>query len=475
MRTFTTALAGLSLAISTADTQVPSDPRLLRPASYELAITVDLAEQQIDGMARIRLRNEHPEPVGEASLLLYRLLSVRAVRDSTGRPVQFQQSVVTFEDFTKLQVNHLRVALVPALGAGQETVLEIHYAGHVLGYAETGMAYIRDRVDTAYTLLREDSYAYPVVGYPSIRVRRRAGLPEYSYVARITVPATHSVANGGRLVERIEEGATTTFVYASAKPSWRMDFGIAPFGALRRGNLTVFHMAADSAGAGRIMDAMERTLGLYTRWFGPLRGDSPFAVIEIPDGWGSQADATSILQAAAAFRDPKREDELYHEISHLWNVRDTEGQSPRWNEGLATFLEDLATDSLYARATMDSTAIRYARWLSGRVQADSSLHTVPPADYGARNMTDWSYSVGSLMFYSLYRLVGHDAFSRIIGNFYRQYAGTGANTADFVRLAKQTSRTDLTAFFDDWLYSTRWTEVVSSAETSRDLYARYQP
>jgi hypothetical protein len=473
MRTFPTTLVGVSLAFSTAGTQVANDPPVLRPTSYDLTITVDLTEQQIDGVARIRLRNENRESVGEASLLLYRLLSARAVRDSAGRPLQFQQSVVAFDDFTKLQVNHLRVPLVPALGADQETVLEIHYAGHVLGYAETGMAYVRDRVDTAYTLLREDSYAYPVVGYPSIRVRRRAGLPEYSYTARITVPASHSVANGGRLVERIEHGATTTFVYASAKQSWRMDFGIAAFGTLRRGDFTVFHMPADSAGAGRIMDGMERTLALYTRWFGPLRGDSPFAVIEIPDGWGSQADATSILQAAAAFRDPKREYELYHEISHLWNVRDTDGPSPRWNEGLATFLEDLVTDSLYARTTMDSTAIRYARWLSGRVRADSSLRSVPPADYGARNMTGWSYSVGSLMFYSLYRLVGHEAFSRIIGDFYTRYSDTGANTADFVRLAKQASPTDLTTFFDDWMYGTRWTEIVSAAQTARDLYARY--
>jgi hypothetical protein len=473
MRTSSVVLAGLSLAVSVSGAQSRGDPLLLRPAHYDLAITADLASQRIDGTARIRLRNENKVPVDEASFLLYRLLRVGDVRDAAGRTMRFDQSVVTFEDFTKLQANHLRVPLVPALAPGQETVVEIQYEGHVLGYAETGMAYIRDRVDTAYTLLRDDSYAYPLAGYPSVGVRRRAGLPVFDYTARVTVPSSHTVANGGRLIERIGNGPTTTFVYGSVKPSWRMDFAIAPFGTVRRGRLAVFHLPSDSAGALRVMIAMERTLALFTRWFGPLEGDSPFSVIEIPDGWGSQADVTSILQAAAAFRDPKREGELYHEISHLWNVPDDAGPSSRWNEGLATFLEDVATDSLNGRATTDSVAIRYARWLRGRLEADSALRTVPPAAYGANNMTDWSYSVGSLMFFNLYRLVGHETFGRIVGGYYRKYARTGASTADFVRFAKQQSRVDLTAFFDEWLYSTRWTGVVLSAQSARDLYQRY--
>ena len=474
MRTLATALVGGCLAAAAAGAQTPNEPRLLRPVKYDLIVTADLKNERIAGSARIVLRNENTQAVNEASLLLYRLLLVQGVRDGAGKQLPFTQAIVVFEDLTKLQVNQVRVPLVPALAPGTETTVEISYGGHVLGYAEAGMAYIRDRVDSEYTLLREDSYAYPMAGYPSMRVRRSAGLPAYEYAARITVPSTHTVANGGQLVERIDHGATTTFVYRSVKPSWRMDFAIAPFRILRRGNLTVFHLPADSAGALRIIDAMSRTLALYTRWFGPLRGESPFAVIEIPDGWGSQADVTSILQAAAAFREPKREAELYHEISHLWNVTETDRPAPRWNEGLATFLEDIATDSLSGRATTDSNAIRFARWLGERARTDSSLRTVAPVDYGKREMTGYSYWVGSVMFYGLYRLVGHDVFRRIVGDYYRAHGASGGNTADFVQLAKQLSPVDLDSYFADWLYSARWVAVVSSAQSPRDLYARYQ-
>ena len=474
MRTLTATLVWACLAIPVAESQIPKEPRVLRPVHYDLVLTADLAKERIDGSARLRLRNENAQPVSEISLLLYRLLSVRDVRDSAGRAVPFDQAIVAFEDLTKLQANHVRIPLSPALAPGWETTVEIRYGGHVLGYAETGMAYIRDRIDTAYTLLREDTYAYPTAGYPSMRVRRTLGLPVYDYTARITVPSTHSVANGGALVERINHGATTTFVYRSVKPSWRMDFAIAPFRTLRRGAFSVFHLPADSAGAVRIMDAMSRTLTLYTRWFGPLRGESPFTVIEIPDGWGSQADVTSILQAAAAFREPKRQDELYHEISHLWNAPDLDRPSPRWNEGLATFLEDLATDSLSGRATTDSNAIRVARWLGDRLSSDSSLRTVPPIDYGKRELTGYSYWVGAVMFYGLYRLVGHDVFGRIVGDYYRAHGATGGSTKEFVQLAKKLSPVNLDRYFADWVFTPGWTAVVSSARAPQDLYERYR-
>jgi hypothetical protein len=450
------------------------DSLLLRPTHYDLDVRLDLERQRMDATVRLRLRNDNTQPVSTASLLLYRLLDVRGVRDAAGVRRDFSQRVVTFGDFSKLQANQILIPLAPALAPGQEITLELQYGGHVLGYAETGMLYVQDRIDTTYTMLREDTYAYPQPGYPSQALNRRAGLPEYTYRARITVPSSHSVANGGALVKRDADAATVSYNYRSIKPSWRMDFAVARFTTLARGDLTVFHLPEDSTGARRILEAMSRTLTTYTRWFGPLHGPSPFAVIEIPDGWGSQADATSILQSAAAFRDPRRTSELYHEISHLWNVPSADTPSPRWDEGLATFLEDVTGDSLAGTATTDSSAMRVARWLAGRVATDSALRTVAPSDYGAREMTGFSYWVGALTFYGLYRLVGHETFCRIIGEYYRRYAEGGGSTAAFVRVVNELSPIDLTSYVDDWLFSSRWSRIVQDARQPADLYVRYR-
>lgn len=462
-------LAGAPAGATPAPDSLP-----LRPVHYDLDVRLDLNRQRMSATARMRLRNDATWPVRSASFLLYRLLEVRAVRDAAGSPKTFRQRVVAFEDMGKLQVNQIEVPLDQALAPGQEITLELEYDGYLLGYRETGMLYVQDHIDTTYTILREDAYAYPRPGYPSQATNRRAGLPTYDYTARLTVPASYTVANGGELVERSPAGAMVSYVYRSLKPSWRMDFAIARFATLQEGSFTVFHLPADSTGARRIVGAMSRTFQLYTRWFGPLRGSSPFTVIEIPDGWGSQADVTSILQAAAAFREARRESELYHEISHLWNATSGERPAPRWNEGLASFLEDVTADSLSGTVTTDSSAMRVARWLATRFATDSTLRATPMADFGKREMTGYSYWVGSLMFYGLYRIAGHEEFCRIIGEYYRRYEAGGGSSAAFVRTASEVTRMDLTAFFNDWLFSSRWGAVVAEAKQPADLFQRYR-
>jgi aminopeptidase N len=84
------------------------------------------------------------------------------------------------------------------------------------------------------------------------------------------------------------------------------------------------------------------------------------------------------------------------------------------------------------------------------------------ADYGRIEMTDYSYSVGALMFYTMYRLMGHQAFTHLIGAYYQRYEAAGGGTDDFVRLAEQLSPVSLDRVFDDWLYSTRWTGIVAN-------------
>ena len=441
---------------STIDTTV-----VFRPTRYDLEMKVDIPNKELIATARITLINAAGSPIRNGSFLLYRLMRVTDVRDGAGKRLGFTQPVVEFADHATLQVRQVNVTLASPLTPGQTAVIQIDYRGALLGYAETGMSYVRDRIDSTYTLLRMDAFAYPVPGVPSHGVNRRAGLPNYDYRARISVPRGFTVANGGQLIRTTSDSSWTTYEYRNFKPAWRMDFAVARFGVKQAGSVRVFHLPEDSAGGGRLFDLMRRTLDVYARWFGPLATTSQFSLIEIPDGWGSQADVTSILQSAAAFRNPKRQYELYHEISHLWNVSETDRPPVRWNEGLATFLEDVTTDSLENRITTDSSADRVAAWLSGRLKRDTSLAKVPMLDYGRRQMTDYSYSVGALMFYTLYRLMGHQAFTRLIAAGYQRYHTTQAGTDDFVRLAKELSPVPLDHVFRDWLFSTEWTRVIA--------------
>jgi aminopeptidase N len=450
-------------------------PVPLQPTRYELDLRVDFKQEAVAGTARITLENSGTSALTEASFLLYRLMTVTAARAAAGAPLAFSQNVVAFEDDPKRQANQVRVLLAPPLEAGRSTVVEIAYGGYLAGYVETGALYIQDRVDEAFTILREDADAYPTLRPPSFEKIRAAGLPEFDYVARITVPASHVVANGGELVERTVRDGLATYVYRNLRPAWRMDFAIARFQTLQAPGLRVFALPQDAAGAERVLQAAGASMALYRDWFGPLRDAPVFTIIEIPDGWGSQADVTSILQAAAAFRDPGKMHELYHEVSHLWNVPSLDPSSCRWNEGLAAFLEARAAEKLDGGPVLATQAEKVAQRLRERLASEPALRSVPMIDYGKNGLTGDSYRTGMLMFYALFRLAGPRAFDAIVGNYYRKHEAAGGTTADFVREAEVVAGPGVTGLFDEWLFTTRWEKWLASGAGVDRIADRYRP
>ncbi len=468
---FTAGWLGLSLVLTpgTSAAQV-----VLSPIRYDMRIAVDYDTELLRGTVRIVVRNPSTGPVLEASLLLYRLLRVNTARDAQGRELAFRQAVVAFADFGQLQVNQLLVTLPEPLAPGAQTSIEVQYEGHLLGYSETGMRYVQDRIDPAFTILRPDSYAYPVPGYPSSSVNRSAPESAFSYSARITVPQGLTVANGGRLEGTDTLGTAVTFRYASLKPSSRMDFAIAKYTELSSGSIRVLHLPGDGAGAAGVARAAGEALERFNRWFGPLRESAVLTFIEIPDGWGSQADVTTIIQSAAAFKDPSRHREVYHEISHLWNVAPTDRPSPRWNEGQASFLEYLVTQEVTGRPQVDARANQLLDWLRGELPAHAAWSTVPLVDYGRNGMTDLSYSVGALYFDLLYRLAGRESFNQIIGDFFAGFGASGGSTRDFVEVVRKRAPTDLSRLNNDWIFTTGWADRAAGSTTIQEIEAYYR-
>jgi hypothetical protein len=96
-------------------------------------------------------------------------------------------------------------------------------------------------------------------------------------------------------------------------------------------------------------------------------------------------------------------------------------------------------------------------------------------DYGKEEMTGFSYSVGMLMFQVLNEVAGPDRFDRIVGGFFKDHRERGASTEDFVRYARLVAGQKVEPLFRDWLYTTRWLEILSSGTKVEDLPSLYRP
>jgi len=467
------------ISVSQLQAQGFSDKELiLKTIDYKLDLKIDYENEKILGNCQLTVFNPSEQPIRHIPLTLYRLLKVTSVKDGQRVDLSFTQQVLSFEDWEQLQVNYIEVSLKNPIQQGERKTISIQYQGYLLGYSETGMRYVKDRVDEEFTIIRPDCKAYPEVGYPSWKVNRAAGLQSFNYLVNVTVPESLVVANGGKLVSRVSTNGLVTYSYRNIKPAWRIDVAIAQYGILedKVNMLRVFHFQEDKEGARMVIDAMRKTMELFTDWFGPLRDSQGFAVIEIPEGYGSQTDVTCIIQTRSAFQSKEQLYQFYHEISHLWGVEACDPLPSRFeSEGLAMFLQYLAQEKLEnKKGALEYGVERLSESFRQKCQKNPKCQDVPVIDYGKEMLTDLSYSKGMILFYVLYELVGENEFFKIMGSFYQKYNQTGATSDNFVNHAKEVSSVDLTKFFEEWVYGTESSEYIINEIPIEEIVKKYR-
>ena len=401
-----------------------------------LDVSVDYEKSSLAGRASITVESRGP-PSQRLSLLLGRLMRATAV-SSGGKPLKFEQEVVVFEDDPMRQVRQLRIDL-----PSPKATVDVEYSGPLVGYVETGSLYIKDRIDPEFTILRSDAYAFPVVGVPSRAANRAVRQPDFSFDATVRVPPGQVVAAGGALVSK----APWRFK-SEAAPF--LNIAIAPYVLRESGGIRVYTLPADAATGEAVLESARRALGLFAKWYGPLDREPSLSIMEIPSGFGSQANlAAGIILVREAFVDVSDRQQLYHELSHIWNAPDLDQPSARWNEGLATYLEVRIARELDDYTGTDATVA----W--ARKRACTAPKDIPLRRYGEKALTDYSYSVGFLMFHELDSRMGAPALDAAIRDWFQQHK-RGATTEDLHDALRKHGAPE--ALWEKWMTTTGWRE-----------------
>ena len=464
----------MAVPIPTAATAASTSNQPFVLTRLGLDLEVDYDSNTLGGTATLEVRNASTNPRAKIPLLLNRLMTVSKIVDASGAALPFTQSIVVFNDDPARQVDSVTVILPSPLRPGASSTVVLHYRGILVGYTETGSLYIQDHVDHDFTIIREDAYAFPTLGVASNAANHAAHREPVMFSARVSVPAGLVVAMAGVQGELTHRNSLTTWSYSSSEPVPFLNITIAPYQQLESSGAHIFYFPADAEGARAIDSAIGAAVERYARWFGPLAHDPHLVVMEIPEGFGSQASLSGgILQTADAFRDRSQLAQLYHEISHLWNVTDLERPSPRWNEGLASFLQSRMASDLDGWNQWEPRIARFTESLRKQCAAPAPCNTVPMIHYGSAGLTDQSYSVGMLMFYLLYQVLGPETFDRTYAGFFQQYRDKGATTADLVA-AFTAASPKCDRIFQDWLLTTRWYSLISSGRPFQQIVDEYK-
>ena len=446
----------------------------LKTIDYKINFTIDYDNKKLFSKCQMTVLNPTSESIRNIPLQLYRLMKVISIKDKNGNSLYFTQRILSYEDWEQMQINFIEVSLDHPILKDEKKTIIVEYEGYLAGYTETGMTYVKDHIGSDFTIIRPDCKAYPEISYPSWKAYRAAGIQNFNYTIEVAVPDSFIVANGGQLVNKVFNNGFVKYTYQNIKLAWRIDIAIAKYKILEKGKNKIFYFPEDSVGAAKVMEALTKTFDLYTEWWGALQGFQGFTVIEIPDGWGSQADVTSIIQTASAFKDEKQLYQLYHEISHLWNVKSNDNYPPRWNEGLATFIQYLVVEKLEKRKVLLQATERILNRVNEDFKKNPQYQKIPLIEFGQKNITGLSYSMGMILFQVLYNLVGEQEFNEIIGSFYQEYYQSGATTEEFVQHVKRISDIDLTKFFDDWVFGTHYSDYIKEGLSIDKIVHKYR-
>ncbi len=438
------------------DSRLPEEkPELPSVTHYDLRFRLFTKDNNLEAEALMTVLNTTSAPLFEIPFILYRLLDVEEVTDGKGTPLSSTGSVVKFSDEKSLQVRFVSVRLDRALSPGESTVVRLKYSGPLWGYREV-MRYVQDRIDDKYSLLRPDSLAYPMLGLPSFQSMMAAFRSQFTYRVEVEVPDGLIVACGGRPVETVRKAGTAVFKFESLKPTFRIDVAVARFEVVedKDAGIRIYVIPGDEAEAQRILDTAKKSFLFFTGMFGEL-GDFPgFTIIEIPEGWGSQASDFYMLLAAGAFRDKSRASELYHEIAHNWNARvKPEIQRCRYfDEAFASYFEGLAIKEFEGEKAFQAyMEKRRGRFLQS-CERDEKNSSTPIIDYWKEERGENSYTKGAWSLYVLHQTVGDEKFRSLVSGFLREYRVRPADFRDFQEFAEKTVGRSLEAFFKEWIY-----------------------
>lgn len=140
------------------------------------------------------------------------------------------------------------------------------------------------------------------------------------------------------------------------------------------------------------------------------------------------------------------EDIYVHELAHHWwgNAVGPASWKDIWlNEGFATYSEALYSEFIGGADALKSTMLSKF--------SDSFSNTL--YDPGKNLFSSTVYDKGAWVLHMLRWEVGDSTFFKILRTYFEKFKYSYASTEDFINVCELETRSDLSKFFDQWVYS----------------------
>ncbi|NLD77290.1 MAG: M1 family metallopeptidase [Acidimicrobiales bacterium] len=411
------------------------DPRV-DVVHYDLQVAADPGVDTITGAATISLASVTEVPLAEFTLDLVALDVATVVVDDEEATFDHTDGELTIRPAEPLPSLEVVEVVVEYAGTPRPRYFEA---------LASEIGWQRDDDGGWFTLSEPHGTSTwaPVSDHPADKATWRISLS--------TPAGTTGVANG-RLVEQIEDGDRTSWVWEQDRPmaTYLALVAVGHYDLVRRtaadGTELVFAFPTSLSGDLRAgFDEFEQILAFFTSEFGPYPDDDAGAIV-IPTNLALALETQTRPTFSRDWLRPGEVTALAHEIAHEWfgNAVTPEEWTDLWlNEGFATY-----ADLMWIA---HSTGTDLTRLVDDDENRMFGSDLAPYSASAASQFDAAVYGNGARALHALRLEVGDDTFRSIVRRWFAERSGQVVTTADFVELAEAESGRDLEAFFQQWL------------------------
>jgi hypothetical protein len=421
--------------------------------NYTLDLNVtDVATSKLMGLTTIKAKATQGLSSFNLDFIGFEIDSITL----NGKPAKFSRKgqELTIMPAKPLQANETFTTKVKYRGS--PTTLESVVYGNPVGWIpfDGGSFVLSSQPDGAANY-------YPVNDHP---------IDKAIYTFNITVPEPFEVAANGVLKSTIDNGNTTTYRFEARDPmqSYLTTVNIGQFD-LQTGQTAKGIPIRNYFGKGIPKDLLKP----YDRqpemlsFFSDIFGEYPFevygsVVINSDAGSALETQTLSIFgRGDLGQTSPylggfsyygNTEEIVAHELSHQWfgnSVSLTDWGDIWLNESFATYAQGLWVEHKQGRTALD-------QWVKNMYNevVDARAELVPPGKPPANDLFNAGvYNWGALALHALRLTIGEDAFFSTLKTYASRFKNGNVKPKDLIAIAEEISKSDLKAFFNEWIYS----------------------
>ncbi|HKJ82294.1 MAG TPA: M1 family aminopeptidase, partial [Ignavibacteriaceae bacterium] len=414
---------------------------------YKLNLLINYDARNIDGIVTVSFKSNSTN-LTSFNLDLQNTLVVDSVK-MNGNKLSFSRPPAKAQ---------LVITLPSALSLNQEESVDIYYQGNPASSGFGSFTFSNDGNGgkTIYTLSEPYGASdwWPCKDTPADKVD--------SSDVWMTVENGLKAVSNGALEEVVDNGnGTHTFKWKNSYPiaQYLISMAIADYAEY---DTYYKYSATDSmlisnyiwrnsfnSNTTGVLDLVADMIKIFSDRFGQY----PFLKEKYGNaqfGWSGGMEHQTITSAGIF-----TENLLVHELGHQWfgDKITCKTWNDIWlNEGFATYCQAVYYEAKYGRGSYDSFINNEMR-----IAKNDSINSVFVNDISSVNRifkSETSYAKGALVLHMLRGVVGDSTFFKILRTYNNdpRYAFNSASTSDFKAIADSVSVTDLTYFFNEWVY-----------------------